>query len=53
MPVGECVAPVRLCMIEGTRERQKFISLVGHILDGLSVVSVRAEPHNRYVTETA
>ena len=35
-------------MIDGT----KTLSFRGHILDGLSVVLVRAEPHKGYVTES-
>ena len=38
-------------MIDGTINRQKSVSFSGHISDGLSVVSVRAEPHKGYVTE--
>ena len=34
------------------KNRQKSVSFSGHISDGLSVVSVRAEPHKGYVTES-
>ena len=27
------------------------LSLVGHFCDGLSMVSVRAQPHNAYISE--
>ena len=33
------------------KNRQKSASFSGHISDGLSVVSVSAEPHKGYVTE--
>ena len=51
MAMGEKVALVRLCMIDGTKTGKKSVSFSGHISDGLSVVSVRAEPHKGYVTE--
>ena len=34
------------------KNRQKSVSFSGHISDGLSVVSVRAEPHKGHVTES-
>ena len=33
------------------QNRKKSVSLVGHISDRLSMVSVRAEPHKGYVAQ--
>ena len=48
--LGEKVALVRLCMIDGTKQAMS-VSFSGHISDGLSMVSVRAKPHKGYVNE--
>ena len=53
---GEYAAPARLCRIDCTKQRQGmyvcvFVSLVGHLSDRLSAMSVRAEPHKGYVAE--
>ena len=42
------------CMIvydQWYKNRHKSVSFSGHISDGLSMVSVGAEPHKGYVTE--
>ena len=39
-------------MIDGTRTGKKFVSFRGHISGKLSMVLVRAEPHQGYVTES-
>ena len=54
MLLGEYAGPVRLCMIDSTKQASwecMSVSLFLHFSDKLSPVLVRAEPHNGYVTE--
>ena len=43
--------PCKIVYDQWYKNRQKAVSFSGHISDGLSVVSVRAESHKGYVTE--
>ena len=49
--IGILSGPCKTVNDQWYKNRQKFVSFSGHISDGLSVVSVRAEPHKGYVTE--
>ena len=49
--IGGIRSPCKIVYDQWYKDRQKSVSFSGHISDGLSVVSVRAEPHKRYVTE--
>ena len=49
--IGGISGPCKIVYDEWYKNRQKSVSFSGHISDGLSVVSVRAEPHKGYVTE--
>ena len=49
--VGGINGPCKIVYDRWYKNRQKSVSFSGHISDGLSVVSVRAEPHKGYATE--
>ena len=49
--IGGISGPWKIVYDQWYKNRQKSASFSGHISDGLSVVSVRAEPHKGYVTE--
>ena len=50
--IGGISSPCEIVYDQWYKNRQKSVSFSGHISDGLSVVSVRAEPHKGYVTES-
>ena len=49
--IGGISGPCKIMYDQWYKNRQKSISFSGHISDGLTVMSVRAEPHKGYVTE--
>ena len=49
--IGGISSPCKIVLDQWYKNRQKSVSFSGQISDGLSVVSVRVEPHKGYVTE--
>ena len=49
--IGGISGPCKIVYDQWYKNRQMSVSFSGHISDGLSVVSVRANPHKGYVTE--
>ena len=49
--IGGISGPCKIMYDPWYKNRQNSVSFSGHISDGLSVVSVRAELHEGYVTE--
>ena len=47
--IGGISGPCKIVYYQWYKNRQKSVSFSGHISDGLSVVSARAEPHKGYV----
>ena len=50
--IGGITGPYKIVYDQWNKNRQKSVSLSGHISDGLSVVLVRAEPHKGDVAES-
>ena len=49
--IGGINGPCKIVYDQWYKNRQKSVSFSGHISYGLSVVSVKVEPHRGYVTE--
>ena len=49
--IGGISGPCKIVHDQWYKNRQKYVSFSGHISDGLSMVSVRAEPQKGCVTE--
>ena len=49
--IGEISGPSKIVYDEWYKNRQNAVILYGHISDGLSVGSVRAEPRKGYAAE--